>query len=312
MARVAKAHRAGPWLATLIIGGTLASLAALAQPADGVTWWFDRGARAGDVVTLLVSGLPDLPGVWIAVVSVDAPIGSYADWTYPPARAEAIRLRLPDRSQWLEFRLYRDGAGRTELLARSAAFVPEPPEATLRAPGAVAAATPFEVYWHGPNRSGDVVVLVDPSSAAAAIDVVALHLGNPLTLEAPWEPGAYQLRYLTGADRVALASLDIVVVEQTAAPAVDGCVQNPDEASLLSAFDGEVVALAAMARSIYGLEDVSYHASARLTGSTGVVDATYVLQLTDPAAGASVTVEGSLYARFTWSGCTWILLDVTY
>lgn len=296
---------AGSWLLAWFV-------TAAAQPLDTIAWSFDPNARAGAVITLVVTGLPSLPGLWITVSPVDAPVGAYRDWAYAPTRHDSVRLRLPDRSELLEFRLYRGSADRTDLLARSASFVPEPPEAALDAPAEVPAAARFEVFWTGPNRDADVVALVDPTLMAAEVGSAPTAMGNPLVFEAPWRAGRYELRYLMGIDREVLTSVEIDVLERNSAGPGDACAALPSEASLLAAFEAELTSMAALARITYGLEDARYTADASVTGSEGSVDASYVLQLTDPVTRDSVTLEGTASARFSWTGCGWILLNVTY
>lgn len=283
-----------------------------AQPLTSVGWSFDPNARAGAVTTLVVTGLPSLPGLWIAVSPVDAPVGAHRDWAHAPTRHGSVRLRLPDRSEPLEFRLYRDSADRTDLLARSASFVPEPPEAALDAPAEVPAAARFEVFWTGPNRDADMVVLVDPTLTPAEVGSAPTAMGNPLVFDAPWTAGRYELRYLTGVDRDVLTSVEIDVLERDSAGPGDTCTALPSEASLLAAFEAELTAMAGLARIAYGLEDARHIADASVTGSEGFVDASYVLQLTDPVTRDSVTLEGTASARFSWAGCGWTLLNVTY
>ena len=290
----------------------VASQVAVAEPIAPVEWSFDPNARAGAVITLFVAGLPSTPGLWIAVAPIDAPVGSYTDWDYAPTADDSVRLRLPDLPQPLEFRLYQDSAQRTQLLARSEPFEPLPLEAALDAPLEVAVATRFEVFWTGPNRASDVVVLVDPALPTVEIDHMPTAMGNPLTLTAPWTPGRYQLRYLTGVDQVTLASVDVEVLEADAGGLDDECAVPPSEASLLEAFEAELNAMAAMARIAYGLEDARYSASAFVAGHEGVVDASYVLELTDRLTRDSVTLEGTASARFRWTGCGWMLVSVTY
>ena len=300
-------------LVAVAVSSLLASfVTAAAQPLGTIGWSFDPNARAGAVITLVVTGLPSLSGLWIAVSPVDAPVGAHLDWAYAPARQGSLRLQLPDRSIPLEFRLYRGNTDRADLLDRSEPFVPEPPEAALDAPAEVPAAARFEVFWTGPNRDADVVVLVDPTLTAAEVGSAPTAMGNPLVFDAPWTAGRYELRYLTGVDREVLTSVDIDVLEGASVGFGDACAALPSEASLLAAFEAELTAMAALARIAYGLENAHYAADADVTGSEGFVDASYVLQLTDPVTRDSVTLEGTVSARFNWTGCRWILLNVTY
>ena len=278
-----------------------------------VTWTFDPAPSAGHVVTLDVAGLPGIAGLWLAVVHPGAPVGDHLDWAYAPAGAGGVRLRLPERSAPLEFRLYRDAPGGPELLARSETFVPQPLLATLSAPATVAAYSTFEVDGTGPGLAGDAVVLVDPATDGVPLDAAPTALGWPLRFDAPWPPGRYELRYVTGAEGLVLARVDVeVMTNEAGGDGADPCTARPDEASLLEAFEAEAARTVALARLADGLDDARYTAAGHVVGAEGVVDAAYQLRLTDPLTQASVIVEGTATARFAWSGCAWMLVDVRY
>ena len=303
-----------------------------AHAAKDVAWSFAADVRAGDTVDLTVTGLPDAPGLWIALADVDAPIGAYHDWDYPPMRHDRVLLRLPDAPSTLEFRLYRDAVDRTELLARSAPFLPALQPASLHAPAEVALGSRFAVAWTGPDRAGDAIVLIGPASVGSvgvgpvaveprSVDAASLApalasaptaAGHPLHLDAPWAPGHYHLRYVTGADRVVLAQVDIDVVDQTAADPTDACHAPPSDASLLAAFDAEVAAALPLARRAYGLDHADYTAAAAVTGSDGSVHASYTVEVVDPVTGERQRITGSATARFSWTGCSWLLVGLTY
>ena len=296
----------------------LTSWGAVAHGADAVAWSFAADVRAGDTVDLTVTGLPDVPGLWIALAAVDAPIGAYHDWDYPPTRHARVLLRLPDAPSTLEFRLYRDVVGRTELLARSAPFLPAPQPASLHAPTEVAIGSRFTVTWTGPDRAGDAIVLIGATSAVPAVPAVPTlasaptAAGQPLHLDAPWTPGRYHLRYVTGADQVVLAQIDIDVVDRSAAGRTDACDAPPSDASLLAAFDAEVAAALPLARRAYGLDQADYAATATVTGSDGSVHASYTIEVVDPVTGERLRLTGSATARFSWTGCRWLLVGLTY
>ena len=293
----------------------LTSWGAVAHGADAVAWSFAADVRAGDTVELTVTGLPDVPGLWIALAAVDAPIGAYHDWDYPPTRHDRVLLRLPDAPSTLEFRLYRDAVGRTELLARSAPFLPAPQPASLHAAAEVAIGSRFAVAWTGPDRAGDAVVLIGPTGVVPAVPALAsapTAAGQPLHLDAPWSPGRYHLRYLTGADQVVLAQIDIDVVGRTAADGTGACDAPPSEASLLAAFDAEVAAALPLARRAYGLDHADYTATATVTGNDGNVHASYTIEVVDPVTGERQRLTGSATARFSWTGCSWLLVGLTY
>jgi Ca-activated chloride channel family protein len=64
------------------------------------------------------------------------------------------------------------------------------------------------VEWSGPNRDGDYVTVVKPgASAFEYMSYVYTALDNPVTIELPTEPGAYEIRYVLGRPQRVLSSL---------------------------------------------------------------------------------------------------------
>jgi Ca-activated chloride channel homolog len=73
---------------------------------------------------------------------------------------------------------------------------------TLDAPEAVAAGSSFEVEWTGPNGDLDYITIVPVGSEEGAyMSYTYTSQGSPLSLDAPEEPGDYEIRYAS--DRVA-------------------------------------------------------------------------------------------------------------
>jgi hypothetical protein len=88
--------------------------------------------------------------------------------------------------------------------------------ATLTGPAKVVARSKFEVAWDGPNNTQDYVAI----AATGAPDKDTLSYaytrrGSPARLEAPKEPGTYELRYLTGQKNHVLARAAIDVTPGT-------------------------------------------------------------------------------------------------
>jgi hypothetical protein len=102
---------------------------------------------------------------------------------------------------------------------RSSEVAPEAEErftpATLSAPATVLAGATFAVAWTGPDNPGDFVALMPggaPEAPASALLNYAETSGGPsLELVAPVEPGAYELRYVTGRARRVLGRAAIEV-----------------------------------------------------------------------------------------------------
>lgn len=104
----------------------------------------------------------------------------------------------------------------TEVVAiEAAAAEPEKlGDATVTAPARIEAGAPFEAAWTGPGNRGDRLMIQTPEQAPRARpwDSAYLHRGSPVSLRAPDTPGVYQVRYVTGRSRKALAFAAIEVV----------------------------------------------------------------------------------------------------
>ena len=70
-----------------------------------------------------------------------------------------------------------------------------------------------EVAWTGPDNSGDYVAIVEAGASNLDYETYAYtRNGTPLGVEAPLEPGDYEIRYMTGVRRDVLASAPIRIV----------------------------------------------------------------------------------------------------
>jgi Ca-activated chloride channel family protein len=87
--------------------------------------------------------------------------------------------------------------------------------ATLSAPATVLAGATFAVTWTGPDNLGDFVALMPGAAPEVPADKLLTYAqtsgGPSLELVAPVEPGAYELRYVTGRARRVLGRAPIEV-----------------------------------------------------------------------------------------------------
>ncbi|HEY9198667.1 MAG TPA: hypothetical protein VIR60_04805, partial [Gammaproteobacteria bacterium] len=87
-----------------------------------------------------------------------------------------------------------------------------PPPASLKGPEQVVAGTDFQVSWEGPDRPKDYVTVVQKGAEEGSyIDYAYTKDGNPLTLRAPMDAGAFELRYTNDLARRTLASAPLQV-----------------------------------------------------------------------------------------------------
>jgi von Willebrand factor type A domain len=187
--------------APLRVSGTSATLTA----PDAVT--------AGSRFDVAWTG-PANQGDFISIDARAAPDRSYGFYAYT-APDKPASLRAPDEAGDYQLR-YHTAQTYQAIAVRPIAV--EPAAATVNAPAEVVAGSVFEVTWTGPDNEGDFVTLVEPSAPDRGYGSSNGYTrrGNPLRLEAPAQPGDYQLRYLTGQSYASLATAPLKVTTGTA------------------------------------------------------------------------------------------------
>ncbi|MDP9196407.1 MAG: VWA domain-containing protein [Pseudomonadota bacterium] len=134
---------------------------------------------------------PGNAGDYVTIVKADAPVGTWLSYQ-ETARGNPLTLMAPDQPGTWELR-YSTAKG--NILARQAITV-APVSATISAPAAVRAGEAFQVTWMGPNYKGDYVTIVKAGAPQKTwLSYQETSRGNPVTLKAPAQPGAYEVRY---------------------------------------------------------------------------------------------------------------------
>jgi len=148
-----------------------------------------------------------------------APNGrKYLDYKYT-RDGSPIKLTAPEQPGNYEVRYFL-GAGDT-IIARQALTVGSV-SASVSAPTQVAAGAKFQVAWTGPNNARDFVTIVKAGTREKTYDRYEYTAkGSPLTFTAPDAPGAYEIRYATGATYSTLARAPLTV------GAIAGTVTGP-------------------------------------------------------------------------------------
>ena len=139
---------------------------------------------------------------FLTIVEAGAAERAYTDVSYTEA-GTPLPLTAPTQPGTYEVRYLAGQSYRT--LARTMIRV-SARRAELEAPASVEARSVFEIAWTGPGAAKDFLTVVPagaPDDAAAAS--VLTKWGNPAKIEAPREPGAYEIRYLAGTSRAVLA-----------------------------------------------------------------------------------------------------------
>jgi Ca-activated chloride channel homolog len=187
----------------------------------------------GATVTVRYEGAPHGDRNWITIVPADAPDAVYLDWSYVRNADGEATVRLPDAAATLEARYHLSlPEGGTQVIGRSAPFTSSQVSVTLDAPEEVAAGAAFEVAWTGPNQRGDYLTVV-PEDADDHIyrSYVYADRGSPNGLTASVDPGAYEVRYVTGQSSIVLARRPLTVTPTTAT------VTGPGDVAAGAAFE---------------------------------------------------------------------------
>jgi Ca-activated chloride channel family protein len=168
---------------------------------------------AGSTVSVAYEGAPEGERNWIAVVPADAPDEVYLGWAYVQGSSGQVELRIPAETGALEARYHLAlPEGGTRVIGRSEAFTPREVEVGVEAPAEVVAGSSFEVTWTGPNNPDDYLTIVETGAPEGSYRSYAYtSRGNPVTLTAPTEPGAYEVRYSSDSSRRTFASVPITV-----------------------------------------------------------------------------------------------------
>lgn len=187
-------------LGMLMLAPLLAPLPAQAQPRQqkpvppsGPAISAARSLMAGSMLGVFVSRAP--AGARLAIARPSDPPGSAIVVAELGGKSSAS-LPAPGEAGAFELRLTRDRDGAPAILLRQA-LVTTPAAATLVAPDRVGHAQALPVRGIGPNGERDRVTLVP---AGAPLDAEGPfffpHENVEATLEAPEQPGAYELRYV--------------------------------------------------------------------------------------------------------------------
>ncbi|HEX2099510.1 MAG TPA: hypothetical protein VHF69_02535, partial [Candidatus Synoicihabitans sp.] len=171
----------------------------LDAPADAVP---------GSVVDVVWTG-PNNQNDFLAMVPKDAPDGSWKRTTYTRGGSPA-KVTAPIEAGEAEIR-YVSGTGYKVLARRpiklTAATI------TLDAPAQVIAGSVVDVVWTGPNLNNDFLVIMPKSAADGAWKrTTYTRTGSPAKVAAPIEPGASEIRYISGEGHKVLARRPLTVV----------------------------------------------------------------------------------------------------
>jgi Ca-activated chloride channel family protein len=183
--------------ALLVLGPAVSQgLAQAKRAADGPALSASRQSMAGAPLSVGVSRAP--VGARLAIARPDNP-AERAIVVVPLGPRSTASLPMPGLAGRYELRLTADRDGAPVILLRQPLAATEP-NATVAAPGRVRRGASFAARGIGPNGERDRVVLVAPASPPEATGPHFYPFENvEATLEAPDQPGAYELRYVMDA-----------------------------------------------------------------------------------------------------------------
>ena len=162
-------------------------------------------AKAGGHVEVTVTGSKN-PRDFVTIVEKGAREGSYGGYEYV-TKPGAYQLVAPPKAGEYEIRLCAADSPYPTLARRPLRI--DAVEATVDAPGQVAAGAKFSVKWTGPNNDRDYIAI--GNAARPYIGYEYTKAGSPVQLTAPDEPGQYEVSYFLGAGDVLIGKRPIVV-----------------------------------------------------------------------------------------------------
>ncbi len=151
---------------------------------------------------------PDGDRDYLTIVLADAPDGNYASYSYT-RDGSPLSIHAPIAPGKYEIRYQSDRE--SGVFARRAISV-VPAEIRLAAPRQIPAGERFEVKWTGPNGDRDYITIVPADAPEGQYkDYKYTRDGSPVTLNAPAEPGAYEVRYQSDRESGVFASIPITL-----------------------------------------------------------------------------------------------------
>ncbi len=164
-------------------------------------------AGAGAFIKVTWDG-PDNKNDFVTIVSVGTEEGKYGNYEYT-RKGSPLKVRAPDEPGAYELRSL---AGQSRQTLASLPITVSAVSATLDAVPTVTAGTSVKITWDGPDNKNDFITIVPVGTEDGQYgNYNYTRKGSPLDLKVPEEPGAYELRYVTGQSRTTLASLPITV-----------------------------------------------------------------------------------------------------
>lgn len=151
-------------------------------------------AQGGAYIEVTWTG-PNNQGDYLTVVKQGTEEGEYGNYVYTSA-GNPGKLRLPEEDGAFEIRYATGQSNKTlaRIPIQLGAIT-----ASIEAPAEALAGSALQVGWQGPQNQGDYITIVSVGTKDGEYgNYTYVNKGNPLTLQTPDEPGAYEIRYNGG------------------------------------------------------------------------------------------------------------------
>jgi len=171
---------------------------------------------------------PNSRGDYISIVEKGSKDLDYTDYAYTK-RGSPAEFTAPGKVGDYELRYVH--AQSKKVIGRTNIKV-TPVQAMVQAPSSADMAAVFEVTWQGPAYPSDYISIAKPDQDPGGYDSYTYTKeGSPLKLQAPSDPGVYEVRYIMGKGNSVLAKTSIKI------KAVSATVAAPASANVASRFE---------------------------------------------------------------------------
>jgi Ca-activated chloride channel family protein len=171
---------------------------------------------------------PDSRGDYISIAEKASKDIEHKEYAYTK-RGNPADITAPGKVGDYELRYIH--AQSQKVIGRAAIKI-TPVQAMIQAPNEADIASTIEVKWQGPAYPSDYITIARPDQDAGGyLNYIYTKEGSPLKLQAPSEPGTYEVRYILGKGNVSLAKASIKI------KGVSASVQAPPAADVATQFD---------------------------------------------------------------------------
>ncbi len=165
-------------------------------------------AMAGASIEVTWKG-PNAAQDYVTIVPIDADEGTYENYAYT-ADGTTLQVQSPDTVGAFEIRYV---SGQSQITLARKPIVLTAPMVSVAAPETANVSAVIDVAWEGPNNTRDYITIVAVGAEEGAYTSYAYTTeGSPAQITASDQPGAYEIRYVSGQSEATLAT-QLVTIE---------------------------------------------------------------------------------------------------